>query len=165
MATTAENNPANSSRDSYIGNLILPLVILACTAIFFSQSLDFPPQEDVGAEVVPHLWTIFITVFCVQLVYSAIRRKGVPDPKAGKIGHVILFSAWLVVYLVAASSIGYFVSTFIFLAISMYALTYRGIITIFSVATGWIIFSYIIFYRVLFIQLPMSEWLKPFFEV
>jgi hypothetical protein len=47
----------------------------------------------------------------------------------------------------------------------MYALTYRGIITIFSVATGWIIFSYIIFYRVLFIQLPMSEWLKPFFEV
>jgi hypothetical protein len=165
MLTTAENNPTNSPRDSYIGNLILPLVILAFTAVFFSQSLDFPPQEDVGAEAVPNLWTTFITIFCLYLIYAAIRRKGIPDPKAGNIGQVILFTAWLGVYLFAASTIGYFVSTFIFLVISMYALTYRKIPTILAVAAGWIIFSYIIFYRLLYIQLPMSEWLLPYFQI
>jgi hypothetical protein len=166
MSSTVENQPPSSPANSHLGNLILPLVILACTAVFFSQSLDFPPQEDVGAEVVPHLWAAFITAFCLYLVYAAIRRKGDPDPKAGKIGHVLLFTSWLVVYLFAASSdICYFVSTFIFLVISMYALTYRKMTTIFAVAMGWIVFSYVIFYRLLFIQLPMNELLKPLFEV
>lgn len=153
------------TQPKYIGNLLLPVIILACTAVFFSQSLDFPPQEDVGAEAVPHLWTAFITVFCLYLIIAAIRKKGIPDPVPGNIGQVILFAVWLMVYLFAASTIGYFVSTFFFLVVSMYALTYRGIMTILAVAIGWIIFSYVIFYRLLFIQLPMIEFLKPWFEV
>lgn len=160
MASTAENQPQRK----FLGNLILPLVILACTAVFFSQSLDFPPQEDVGAEVVPHLWTAFITVFCVHLVIAAVRKKGEPDPVPGNINQVILFAIWLGAYLFAASNFGYFISTFIFLVVSMYALTYRKVGTILCVAIGWLVFSYIIFYRLLYIQLPMNEWLKPFFE-
>ena len=161
MSPTVDKQPV----DKYVGNLLLPIIILACTAVFFSQSLDFPPQEDVGAEAVPHLWTAFITIFCVYLIIQAVRKKGIPDPIPGNIGQVILFAAWLGVYLMAASNIGYFISTFVFLIVSMYALTYRGIVTILSVTVGWLAFSYIIFYRLLYIQLPMNELLKPLFEV
>ncbi len=161
MSPTADK----SLQPKYVGNLLFPIIILALTAVFFSQSLDFPPQEDVGAEAVPHLWTAFITIFCIYLIIAAIRKKGIPDPIPGNIGQVILYAVGLGVYLLAASNIGYFISTFFFSIVSMYALTYRGIVIILSVAVGWTVFSYLIFYRLLYIQLPMNEWLLPFFQI
>ena len=160
MSPTAENQ----TPDKYVGNLLLPIIILACAAVLFSQSFDFPPQDDVGAEVVPHLWIFFITIFCVYLIVATALRKVRPDPVPGHIGHVFLFIAWLIAYLFAAEHIGYFVSTFVFIVVSLYALTYRRHVVIFSVAAGWTVLSYVIFYRVLYIQLPMNNLLKPLFE-
>lgn len=160
MSPSAEKQTPNK----YVGNLLIPIIILACAAVLFSQSLDFPPQEDVGAEVIPHLWIFFIILFCVYLIVATVRRKVRPDPVPGHIGHVFLFITWLTIYLFAAEHIGYFISTFVFMAVSMYSLTYRRHVVIFSVSMGWTVFSYVIFYRLLYIQLPMNNLLKPLFE-
>lgn len=157
MASTAPDKRAAR----YAGNLLLPLIILALSAVFFVQTLEFPDREDVGPAAVPHLWMFFIAVFCLQLVVQAVRRKGGADPVPGRIGFVLAFIAWLAVYLMAIETIGYFVSTFVFLVGSMLVLSYRNVLVVVSVSLGWLVFSYFIFYRMLFIPLPVGSLLRP----
>ncbi len=160
MAPTAPNkNPAR-----YAGNLLLPLVILALSTVFFIETLEFPDREDVGPAAVPHLWMFFTSIFCVQLVVQAARRKGKADPVPGRIGFVLLFVGWLWVYLMAIETIGYFLSTFVFLVGSMFVLSYRNLLVVVSVSLGWLVFSYFIFYRMLFIPLPVGSLLRPVLE-
>ena len=157
----------NSSSDhaySHIGNLLLPVIILAVAIVNLIESLDFPKGEDVGPAVVPLLWIAFTVVFCVSLIVQAFLRRGTPDPVPGKVGFVLLFVGWLAVYLVSITAFGYFVSTLIFLIGSMYMLTYRNHLLIFAVVISWLSFCYIVFMKILFIPLPIGPLLKPFLE-
>ncbi|MBL6959054.1 MAG: tripartite tricarboxylate transporter TctB family protein [Rhodospirillales bacterium] len=153
---------ADTVKESHIGNLLLPLIILTLVAVLFVQSLDFPTGEDVGPAAVPYLWIGFSSVFCISLIVQAFFGKGKPDPVPGKIGFVILFVGWLAVYLAAIEPVGYFLSSFIFLVGSMYVLTYRNHVVIFTVSIGWLIFSYVVFAKFLFIPLPIGPLLQPF---
>jgi small-conductance mechanosensitive channel len=148
----------------FTGNLLLPLLILAVTAVLFVQTLDFLTQEDVGPAAVPRLWMAFLACFGVYLTVQAARRMGKPDPVPGRVRFVLLFVGWLVAYLMAVEEIGYFVSTFVFLVGSMYVLTYRNHVVIFSVSLGWLGFSYLVFYKLLFIPLPVGALLRPLIE-
>jgi len=158
---TEDTTISDNDKESYIGNLLLPLIILALSVVCFTQSLDFPSNEDVGPAAVPFLWIGFMVVFCVALIIQAFLRKGKPDPVSGKIGFVLLFVCWLIVYLVAIETIGYFLSSLIFLVGSMYVLTYRKHVIIFALSIGWLIFSYVIFAKFLFIPLPVGPVLQP----
>ncbi len=149
--------------ERYIGNLLLPVVVLALAAVFFVQTLDFPDGgEDVGPAGVPYLWIGFCAFFCVVLIVQAILRKLPPDPKPGRIGFVILFAGWLAVYLTAIENIGYYTSTFVFLLVSMYVLTYRHYAIMLGVTVSWLVFAYIVFAKVLYIQLPTGPLTRMF---
>ncbi len=62
----------------------------------------------------------------------------------------------VVVYYFAMDYLGYFLSSFLFLVIAMYMLSYRKPLTILLVGTGWVLFSYLVFYKFLYIQLPLG---------
>ena len=157
-------NSPSSERRSYIGNLLLPVIILSLAVVGFFESLEFPKGENVGPAAVPFLWIAFTTAFCVVLIVQASLRRGEPDPIPGRVGFVLLFVGWLIVYLVSIGMIGYFVSTFVFLIGSMYVLAYRNHLVILIVSFCWPAFSYIVFVKILFIPLPIGPILKPFLE-
>lgn len=160
----APENGEKAAPERYVGSLLLPLVILMLAGVCFVQTLDFPGGDDVGPAAVPYLWMAFTGIFCVVLMVQAATRRGKPDPVPGKVAFVILFVAWLVVYLAAIDAIGYFVSSFVFLVGSMYVLTYRNHVVIFSVAAGWVVFAYFVFAQFLFIPLPVGPLLRPILE-
>ena len=81
--------------------------------VFYTQTLDFPELEDVGPEVVPYLWMIIIVVFCIFLVFQAVRKSGDPDPEPGKLRTLFIYVAFIIFYLLVIESAGYFLSTFI----------------------------------------------------
>lgn len=154
---TAETGQAAGSakKDRYIGNFLLPFAIFIMAMICLYQTFDFPGGDgDVGPAGVPYLWISFTTLFCVILMVQAIVRKLQPDPVAGNVGFVLIFAAGLVVYLMAIETIGYYLSTFLFIVVSMYALGYRRYLTMVSVAVGWLVFSYAVFANLLYIPLP-----------
>ena len=152
---------AHSTPDRYIGNLLLPLIVLAIAAVCFAQTLKFPEAvEDVGPAGVPYLWMAFTALFCVMLIVQAIRRTLPPDPVPGKIGFVILFALWLAAYLVAIESVGYYTSTFVFLMVSMYVLSYRNYLIMLAVTLCWLVFAYVVFGHFLYIQLPEGPLLQ-----
>jgi len=157
-------DPMPSTTDSqtqrYTGNLILPLAVLAITLVFYYLTFDFPDQEEVGPAVVPYLWMFFTSVFCLVLAVQAFKHKGKPDPVPGRILNVLLYAGWMMLYLIAVQMVGFYLSTFVFLSSSMYLMGYRRIYVIMSVALVWLVFSYFIFARLLFIPLPMGSLLS-----
>jgi len=152
---------AAGKRRSHLGNLILPAALLAISWFLYYLSLGFPEQDEVGAATVPHLWIFFTTVFCVVLVVQALRRKGTPDPVPGRVGAVLLYALWMVLYLLAIEVVGYYVSTLVFLVSSMYMMSYRKPVVAISVACGWLLFSYVVFAELLYIPLPVGPLLAP----
>ncbi len=121
---------------SRLGNLLIPLVLVVVSAAYFVETLDYPELEDVGPAAVPHLWILFTTIFCAYLIVQSARGKGTADPKPGHIGFVAVFALWLVAYLAAIETIGYFVSTFVFLGGSMYMMAYRNLPIMGGIAVG-----------------------------
>ena len=160
----AAGSAAELGSERYIGNLLLPVIVLALVAISFVQTLEFPrPGEDVGPAGVPYLWMFFATLFCIMLIVQAALKKMPPDPIPGRIGFVILFAGWLAVYLVAIQGVGYYLSTFVFLVVSMYVLTYRNYLVMLAVAFSWLVFTYVVFDQLLFIQLPKGPLMQLLF--
>ncbi len=154
-------NQSTDITPRYTGNLLLPLVILLICGVFYTQTLEFPEQEDVGPEVVPYLWMFFIILFCIQLVFQAAKKQGPPDPEPGNLRTVFAYAAFVVLYLLVIESAGYFVSTLVFLVVSMFFLGYRKPVIIAAVTLGWLVFSYGIFYKLLYIPLPVGPLLNP----
>jgi hypothetical protein len=61
---------------SYLGSLLLPLVVLGIAGLFFFLSFDFPDQgEEVGAGSVPQLWMLCTAVLCVVLIINALLKR------------------------------------------------------------------------------------------
>jgi len=142
---------------SYLGNLLLPLVVFGIAGLLFFLSFDFPDQgEEVGAGSVPQLWMLCTAVLCVVLIINALLKRGSADPIPGNIWFVFGFAAWMALYLFAIEFCGYFLSTFFFLVGSMYMMGYRRPIVSAIVAGAWLIFSYAVFVKFLYIPLPVG---------
>jgi len=79
------------------------------------------------------------------------------DPEKGRMDTVFLFLGLVILYLIAIQILGYFISSFIFVMLAMYMLSYKKIITMLSVTAGWLVFSYFAFYKLLFVPLPKGS--------
>ena len=152
----------SSNKRLLSGNLLIPLTFLAVTVAFFIETLDYPAFEDVGPAAAPHLWMVFIAAFCLFLVGQAILGKGDDDPVSGRIGAVYVALAWMAAYLVAIQMVGYFISTMVFMVGAMLGLGYRNVPVIAAVTGGWLVFCYVVFYKLLYIPLPVGPLLEPF---
>ena len=65
-------------------------------------------------------------------------------------------AAWGVGMAVVMPFIGYFLSTFLFIVLMLHLLSYRKKILIYVIAGGWCVCSYLVFYKLLYIQLPLG---------
>ncbi len=144
-----------SSRRQWTGQAAVPATLMALALLFFAISFDFP-VETAGPAMIPRLWISCLVVLCSALLFFTIQGKADKDPKAGRIGFVLLGIGCMAAYFFAIQTIGYFISSFIFLAGMMYLLSCRKPLVIVLVSTGWLFFSYVVFYKLLYIQLPLG---------
>ena len=83
-------------------------------------------------------------------------RSKQPDPAPGRLGFLLLVALILIAYYFAMQTIGYFLSSFLFLVLLMHLLKFKKKLIIYAVAACWVVFSYTVFYRLLYIQLPLG---------
>jgi putative tricarboxylic transport membrane protein len=151
-----------SERKKYFGNILLLCSLIALAIIFFAITFSFP-MEEAGPAVVPYLWVFWTILLCSVILWQIFRGTAEPDPKPGRFVFLALVTGILIAYYFAIQYIGYFLSSFLFLVIVMHVLAHEKKRTIYIIAVGWVIFSYVVFYKALYIQLPLGRLFENYF--
>jgi len=146
----------NSGASQILGRVMVIGFFLIVSAVFYLQSLIFPVNSVIGAAAIPRLWITVLVPLNLLLLMRTIRRQEEIEGSGSKINLVLAFIGFLVVYLIVMLYIGYFISTFVFVVGSAIYLGYDKLKISLMVAAGWVLFSYIIFYKILFVPLPMG---------
>jgi len=153
---------SKSRRKKYFGNILLPCSLIALAIIFFAITFRFP-MEEAGPAVVPYLWVFWTIVLCSVILTQVFRGTAEPDPEPGRFVFLALVIGLLIAYYFAIQYIGFFLSSFLFIVVVMHVLAYEKKRTIYMIAVGWVVFSYVVFYRVLYIQLPLGRLFENYF--
>ena len=146
-----------------LGRVMVIGFFLIVSTVFYLQSLIFPINSVIGAAAVPRLWITVLIPLNLLLLVRTIKRREEIGASGSKVNLVLTFIGFLVVYLIAMLYIGYFISTFIFVVGSTIYLGYDKLKISIIVATVWVLFSYIVFYKILFVPLPMGAFFNGLF--
>jgi hypothetical protein len=136
---------------------------LLISIVFYLQSFIFPVSREVGPAVIPRLWIFALVPLSLLLLVKTLRNKDGVEQAGPRVDIVLTFIGFLVVYLLVMNYIGYFLSTFIFMITGMIYLGYKNIKVMLITSATWIVFSYIIFYKILFVPLPLGKWFEGLF--
>ncbi len=143
---------------SKIAHLLERIIIieffLALSIIFYLLSYMFPDSGAVGPAVVPRLWIYFLIPLNILLIIKTIRSKNlikVPETQLDLVYKIIIT---LILYLISIYFLGYFISSFIFVLVSLKILGYKAKLKALIIAISWILFSWLIFYKLLYVPLP-----------
>jgi hypothetical protein len=144
-----------SSKKDYFGEILVPSTLIAFSMVFLAITFSFP-SEEAGPAAVPLLWIFWTIVLCAAILWQVLSGKTKPDPASGRLGFLLLVTVVLIGYYFAIQTIGYFLSSFLFLVLLMHIMAFKKKLIIYVVAVCWVVFSYAVFYRLLYIQLPLG---------
>ncbi len=153
-----------SSKRKYTGRIVIPVFFIELAVLFGILTIGFPNKgDDVGPGVVPGLWIIGILGLSIFLLIRGLLGHEDEDPEWGSTGKVGVVIAMTILYLIIMQFIGYYIATVCFLAGGMYYLGYRNWKVIISISAGWILISYLAFYRLLYVPLPRGLLIERIF--
>jgi hypothetical protein len=141
----------------------LMVVAGAAFAVSFSFVVDGVQATEFGPDLYPKGTAAALFLASALWLVSSLRKLRYPSLRSEEDGElatkdVILrdAAAFLVccVYVAAIGWLGYYASTFLFLALSMWMLGLRRWLMILAIAAGYTASSYFLFDRLLMIRLP-----------
>jgi hypothetical protein len=144
-----------SSKKDYFGEILVPSTLIAFSMVFLAITFSFP-SEEAGPAAVPLLWIFWTIVLCAAILWQVLSGKAKPDPASGRLGFLLLVTVVLIGYYFAIQTIGYFLSSFLFLVLLMHIMAFKKKLIIYVVAVCWVVFYYAVFYRLLYIQLTLG---------
>lgn len=145
----------HSRMKPYLTNILIPSCLIALSLVFLVFTFDFRVEE-AGPAVIPRFYIFLILLLSSIVLMQIFSGKEETVPKIERTGLLVSAMAALIGYFLVMPFIGYFLSTFIFIVLMLYMLSYRRKGLIWLIAGGWVIFSYYVFYKLLYIQLPLG---------
>lgn len=139
------------------------LVFAAASLLLLSALLPPPNRVDlVGASGVPRLWGVALLLLAAgQLVFLLFRKSGETDaPLANRWFPLVIVV--LILYPLLISSIGYFPATLLFFPALLWILGTRQLIPTVSLTLVWLAFAYLVFQRMLQVDLPAPPFFAQF---
>jgi len=153
-----------SPKKEYVGRILFAVFFMELAAVCMVLVLNFRQGGggEVGPRVVPILWLAGISGLSVLLLIRALTGVEEKDPPWGKVGKVAVFIGLTVLYLVLMQYLGYYLTTVLYVVVSMYYLGYRKWKVMASVAATWVVVAYLAFFRLLYVPLPsglLIDWI------
>jgi hypothetical protein len=146
-----------SSMRRHQGNIMVPCSLIGVSVLFLVLSRDFPVTEGVGPRVVPQLWSVVILILSGLVLVQVLRGRDTVPPRVERLDLLGQVVAVLLGYFVAMNYLGYYLSTFLFIVLLLHILSYRrSVMSYLAIAGGWVLFSYLVFYKTLYTQLPLG---------
>jgi len=146
----------------YTGQLLILAGIFWVGLLFFVISYSFPPPAPIlravtDASTIPRVWFYALVPAVVLTLIPIFRGKDDPDPKWGNVRLVAIVLLALIISIGLFGSLGYYISSALFMITCMWVLGTRKKIELIAVPAGWILFSYFIFARLLNVRLPVGS--------
>ena len=140
----------------YLGQALVLLSLGLISTMLLVLTIWFPVRGEVSAAVVPRLWIAAIFACLIYLFVLLVKKTEKPDQDRGDIVLTVKFMAVTATYIVLMVLVGYFIASIIFLFAAMALLSYRRRIVTLSLGVGWMVFSYLVFYKLLYVPLPQG---------
>jgi len=147
----------------YLGQILVIMALAFLSLVFLVMTIWFPVRGEVSAAVVPRIWIAGIFACLIYLFIHILRKTEDPDEPAGDVGLSFKFMGITLAYIVLMVLVGYFIASLCFLAATMTLLSYRRPLVILAISFGWMLFSYLVFFRVLFVPLPRGILINALF--
>lgn len=146
-----------------IRNISFDQIIAGCifsvSLFFYYQTTLFLIPETVNITspaLIPRIWVVVLLILSI-ILFIRSKNKNAVNTDHSPIT-VLIIIIMLIGYLVAMQWVGYYFTTPVFILLTMYLLKYRKATIMVINAFGFVIFSYLIFSKLLHIDLPLG-WL------
>ncbi len=143
------------------GDVVIASFLIFLGIYLYLQTLQFPVGKitsSVGPASIPRLWIYGLWFFCTWLIWRTLKHPSTTPDHQGRITLPLKLIVLMIVYITVIRHLGYYLSTLLFLISGAYLLNYRKRILILGMAVIYIVFAYFIFYKILQVPLPQTDW-------
>ena len=135
----------------------MDLVTLLFYILTFSLRIS-KLAKDAGAtpRTMPRLWVLLMLFASVGAFFAILKQGAEQDKKFNKWVFALLVGVGSIFSVILFNYIGYYLSSAIFIVLVMYAMGERNKLQLILTPVIWCVFTYVIFYRLLFIKLPFG---------
>jgi len=146
----------------FTGQLLVLAGVFWVGLLFFLISFSFPAPSPIlravtDAGTIPRAWFYALVPAVALTLIPILKGKEEPDPKWGNLRLIAIVFCTLVISISLFNIIGYYISSVIFIIVTMWVLGSRSKVELIAVPAGWILFSYFIFARLLHVRLPVGS--------
>jgi hypothetical protein len=146
----------------YRGQLILLAAVFWMGLLFYIISYSFPVPRglmasNTNASTIPRAWFYSLVAATALALLPIFTAKETPDPEwGGSLKNIGIILGFLIISVVMFKFIGYYLSSALFVVATLWVLGVRKKIQLITLPLGWLVFSYFIFARLLYVQLPVG---------
>lgn len=145
--------------------LSMSFIALGLTVLVLSDNLSHSAFIGNEAAMIPRLWAGILIPIALLLIYRSVTGQEEEPEKGGRLDKVLYVAAVLIVMVFLMKYLGYFICSAIFVFACMYILDYRKYLTMTALSLAWVAFSYFIFYKLLWVTLPIGTVIKAIFNI
>ena len=112
----------------------------------------------------PRLWALLMTLASIGAFFAIIRDDNKEDEKFNRWAFALLVGVGSIFSVILFQYIGYYLSSAIFIFVVMIAMGERNKLQLILVPVIWCVFTYFVFYRMLYIKLPFGSLFEALFK-
>jgi len=147
----------------YMGQILILATVFGIGILFFIITYSFPHPSGVtdsttDASTIPRVWFYALIPSIALALIPIFTGKETPDAKWGAgLKNVGIILAILIISVSLFQFIGYYISSALFVVVALWVLGVRNKIQLITLPLGWILFSYLVFAKVLYVRLPVGS--------
>lgn len=155
-----------AGKSDRMGGLLLPAALGELASAFILLSFGF--EDVVGVEgssqLIPLLWGVSLLVCCVAQFVRVWRAENVKPVNAGRLDKVLIILLIASGAVIGMDKFGFFACTGLMIILMSLTLGEKRVFTVVTIAVAWIIFTYIIFNKLLLLGLPVGDFFERFIQ-
>ena len=105
----------------------------------------------------PRLWALLMALASIGAFFAIIRSDNKPDEKFNRWVFALLVGVGSIFSVILFQYIGYYLASAIFIFVVMIAMGERNKLQLILVPVIWCVFTYFVFYKMLYIKLPFGS--------
>ena len=146
----------------YTGQILLLAAIVWMGTIFALITFSFPRPRGMmvnatSAGTIPRVWVLALVPFALLTLLPMITGKEKPDKPWKNLKLVAYVLAAIAASLLLFDYIGYYLSSALFIFVVMLLLKSCSKVQLIAVPVGWVIFTYLVFAKLLSVTLPAGR--------